>query len=161
MSHQRVKDLLWKISKPYPRLQGLLMREVGSLTQGQIWGNAVIDSGCNLDCFEEVCYELIDMKRPLPEPLDGLIFDLIQDAKDLHYKEQQKLEAYEKYHRPKAGDVMKWVKNDKTGNLAVTLGTMAKAGVISAEENLKRLDQLFEYERGEIDRPEWLDGLQG
>jgi hypothetical protein len=159
MSHKRVKDLLWKISKPYPRLQGLLMREVGSLTQGQIWCNAVIDSGCNLDSFEDVCYQFIDMKRSLPEPVDRLIFDLIQDAKDLNFEKEKKLEQHMKYHRPKAGEVMGWVRNDKTGTIAVTLGTMVKQGSITEEESSKRVDQLFQLERGEIERPEWLDAM--
>ena len=160
MDKKLIKERLWAIAKPYPRLQGLLMREVGDGTQGGVWMKAILDSDLDTACFEDACYEYESLKRKLPDPLDDLIQDLIQDSKDRRAILHSKLEQHEKYHRPKAGHVFGYVKNIRAGSIAIAIGDAVKRKQISREDNQKMIDELFDYENGKIEKPEWFDSYE-
>jgi hypothetical protein len=159
MDNKLIKDRLWSIAKPYPRLQGLLMRKVGEGTQGGIWCKLIRDANLDIPCFEDACYEYESLRKPLPDPLDNLIHDLIADSRDLKAEQHRKWEQHSKYHAPKAGEVYDYVFKDGIGSIAVTLGQMVRRKELTAEQNKKMLDQMFDWEKGKIDKPEWLEKM--
>lgn len=160
MDKNSIKDRLWSIAKPYPRLQGLLMREVGNGTQGGIWMKAIIEADLDAACFEDACYEYESMKKKLPDPLDNLIHDLIADSKDRKAEQHRKFEQLQKYHQPKAGEVFGFVKGTKTGRIAVAIGAATKTKKITRDQNKRMIDELFEFEKGNIAKPEWFDAYE-
>ena len=133
------------------------MREVGNQTQGDVWATLIDDAKLDAQHFDDACYEYETARKQLPEPLDNLIHDLISTAKDARHGELEKLEQYEKYHRPKPGDVYKAVTSTVAGKAGVELGVWLKEKKITSEQNIERLEQAFAYERGDVPKPDWLD----
>jgi hypothetical protein len=121
---------------------------------------AILDADLDTGCFEDACYEYESMKKKLPDPLDDLIQDLIQDSKDRKANLHSKLEQHEKYHRPKAGHVFGYVNSIKSGQIAIVIADAAKKKQITREENFKMIDELFDYEKGKIEKPEWFDAYE-
>jgi hypothetical protein len=160
MKTQSIKDTLWSLAKPYPRLQGLLMREVGTGTQGGIWSKMIEEANLDFGIFQDVCYEYQTARRKLPNPLDDLIADIIMESRDRKYFESEKLEQHMKHHNPKAGELMGKVTTMGTaGAICITLAKMTKAGTITKEQSIQMLDQAFAFDKGEAERPEWLDDV--
>ena len=133
------------------------MREVGNQTQGDVWATLIDDAKLEPQHFDDACYEYETARKQLPEPLDNLIHDLISTAKDARHSELQKLEQYEKYHRPKPGDVHKAVTSTVAGKAGVELGIWVREKKITGEQSRARTDEALAYERGDVPKPDWLD----
>lgn len=134
------------------------MREVNGGTQGSIWVKMIQDANLEAGHFSDVCYEYAAASKKLPDPLDDIIADIIKESRDRKHKELEKLEQFQKYHQPKAGELMAKVTSmGIAGKIAIPLAKAVTSGSITKEENLKRLDEVFAYERGEIAKPDWLN----
>jgi hypothetical protein len=134
------------------------MREVNGGAQGSIWVKMIQDANLDAGHFSDVCYEYATASKKLPDPLDDIIADIIKECRERKHKELAKFEQHQKYHQPKAGELMAKVTSmGLAGKICVPLAKSVKAGVITSEENLKRLDEVFAYEKGEIEKPEWLN----
>jgi len=160
MKIQTIKDALWGIAKPYPRLQGLLMRQVGNGTQGGIWAKLIEAADLDAHYFSDVCYEYETAKKKLPDPLDDLIVDIIKEVKDRKYLDDQRFEQMEKYHRPKAGQVMSSVTSmGAAGAICLVLGKMVKEKEITQQQSHDMLEEALAFDRKEAERPDWLDDM--
>ena len=136
------------------------MREVNGGSQGGIWVKMIKDADVDAGHFNDVCYEYASAARKLPEPLDDIIADIIRECKDRRYEELRKGEQLEKYHRPQAGELMQKVSGmGLAGKVAVPLAKLCKEKVITREENDRRMDEIFAYEKGQVERPQWLDDI--
>ncbi len=155
MEIKTVKNELWEIAKAYPTLRGLLQKE---LTQGKTVGEhwATLLQPLDAVHFENVCFEFATMERPLPEPIDQLVFVIKQEVTDRAWKDRCRLEQYEKYHNQTRG-AFQSVRNDKAGKIAVALGVACKEGRISKGENDKRVDELCEWEFRNGPKPDWVE----
>jgi hypothetical protein len=160
MNKRSIKDTLWSLAKPYPRLQGLLMREVGNGTQGGIWTSMIEEANLDFGIFQDICYEYQTARRKLPNPLDDLIADIIIESRNRKYEEDRKLMQHMSYHNPKGGELMSKVSTmGSAGAICLTLGKMTKAGTITSDQSKEMLEQAFAFDKGECDRPEWLDDV--
>lgn len=100
LSIKQIKRELWDIAQSYPTLAGILQKKIGrdGKTVGSVWVRLMKD----LDSvhLENVMTEFAQMERPLPTPIDQLAYEIIDDVKDRMCRAQEKLEQYEKYHKP-------------------------------------------------------------
>jgi len=165
-----IRAELWEIAKSYPTLQGVLQKELQSQskyssgersTVGRHWVTLLKD--LEPSHFQDVCYEYATLAKPLPNPIDQLVFEIRQECLDRKAAEQAKLEQYEKYHRN--NKVMQWVRSDSTGAIAVELGEMVRRGHLTKEENDKRMDELLAWDKQhageEQTQPSWLAAMAG
>jgi hypothetical protein len=114
MDMKTIKDELWQIAKAYPTVNGLMCKTLpNGSTVGNQWAKVMHSSNLDAVHFENVCYEYANMERPLPQPADQLAFDIISEVKDRKWRDDQRLEQFEKYHKRKKmpwrdGDTDRW-----------------------------------------------------
>ena len=102
MDMQTIKDELWQIAKAYPTVKGLMCKKLpNGSTVGAQWAKVMHSSNLDAEHFENVCYEYANMERPIPQPADQLAFDIIAEVKDRKWKDDAKLQQFEKYHKRK------------------------------------------------------------
>lgn len=158
MKTKFIRDELQMIADRYPTLQGILKKTLGDGHKqvGKVWIETIQARNLDADHFSNVCYAYAMAEKRLPEPIDQLVFEIIQEVRDLMDKDQRKLEQYEKYHR--STSVMQWVKDDRTGSIAVWLGEQVKRGHITKEENDRRMDELLAWDKQPevLDKPAWI-----
>lgn len=154
MDMKTIKDELWLIAKAYPTLAGLMMKK---LPNGQAVGSqwAKIMHSSNLDAvhFENVCYEYANMERPLPSPVDQLAFDIIAEVKDRKWRDDQRAEQFEKYHKRKK---MPW-RDGEGDKWCFAMRLAIDPAYDMTKEQARELGQ-WATKNGP--KPEWLDELE-
>lgn len=156
MKVAEIKSLLWDIAKRYPRVQGLLKKQVQDETQGQIWALDLYHMELDSGYLQDVCDEYASMKRDLPHPVDNLVKEIADEVKRRQYQDQRRLDLHMQANRPKAGELMSKVKDDRVGRIAIELGVLCRMKQISKDKNDQYMDELIEYDKGKRVLPEFL-----
>jgi len=161
---QTARTELFRISKFYPTLSGLLMKTVKDGSQqkfGSVWAKTLTDAKLAKDHFCNVCDEYASGEIDMPEPSDRLCREIIKEVRHRMWEEQRKLEQFEKYHQAKFPKVMQSVRDDGLyGWWSIELGRAVRTGAITADVCKNRLAEMKRYDSGEIDLPEWCNGSQ-
>lgn len=93
MDARHIKAELYEIGKTYPRLLGLMQKQLTpGFTVGQHW--AELMRKLDQIHFDDVCHELATLKRPLPDPIDQLPYEITAEVNDRYHREQKHLEAH-------------------------------------------------------------------
>ena len=156
MDMSKVLNELGEIAELSPKLRGWLNSKTKSGTRvGLRWAALMQD----LDeiHFENVCFEYSHAEKHLPDSPEDLMLAIIEETKDRAHKEREKLEQYEKYHRPRAGEVWTEATKGKVGHIAVELGGRVKAGTLSKNDNDCMLAELLEWAFRAGPQPEWME----
>ena len=156
MKVNEIKNLLWDVAKRYPRLQGLLKKQVGDETQGSIWATDLYHMELDSGYLQDVCEDYASLRKELPNPIDNWVKDIADEVKRKQYQDQRRLELHMQASRPKAGELMGIVKDMRVGRVAIELGVLVRMKRITAEENQSRMDEVMSYDKGEAILPEWL-----
>ena len=156
MKVAEIKALLWDIAKRYPRVQGLLKKQVQDETQGQIWALDLYHMELDSGYLQDVCEEYATLKKDLPHPIDNLVKEIADEVKRRQYQDQRRLDLHMQASRPKAGELMSKVKDDRIGKIAIELGVLCKGKHITKKENDLYMNQLIEFDKGERVLPEFL-----
>lgn len=130
-------------------------------------GNETLDAWCEMlaACDKgdlgAVVDEIVEGTR---EPIgkfqkpDQFPFNLRTEANERRAKRQRKADQEQKYHQPVRSKAMDWVKNQKTGRIAVWLGEQVRSGNLSKSENDQRMVELLEWDKGG-DKPAWMNNI--
>lgn len=155
---QETKNQLWRIGRVMPTYLGLMQRKAtGSKTVGEVWATMLLDF--DIARIEEVVDDICEGHiRPydIDETADRLPFTILHQLRDRRDRDRRQWEQHVKYHT-KPGDVMAAVKNDRAGRIAVALGKMVKAGLLSLEENEQRMNELMAWDAGRSVTPSWIE----
>lgn len=127
-------------------------------------GNATLDSWCQMlsGCDEsdveavvdDIVSGVLEAVTRYQKP-DQLPFNLRAEAADRRSKRTKRVEQEEKYHKPVRSRANDWVRNQRTGRIAVDLGERVRRGELSREENARRMDELLEWDKGR-GTPSWI-----
>lgn len=172
MNIKTIKAELWEIATRFPTLAGLLQKEMPGIdraaktkTVGQVWAETIAARNLNSEHFENVCYEYAMAERRMPERLDMLLIELIEEVRNRMRADERRYQAHEiqVMGRRTKGGVMDWVRKDKTGSICVWLGEQVKAGHITREENDRRMDELLAWDKQKAvtEPPKWMAGHDG
>ncbi|NNE62372.1 MAG: hypothetical protein HKN35_15880 [Woeseia sp.] len=147
MDIKTIKAELWEIAKVYPTLMGLLQKTLDNgkgETIGNVWARTVQNSHLDSDHFSNVCYEYQCLERPMPNPLDTLVFEIVEEAKERADRDRRKLEQHSKYHgrkRSKASPLYY-----RAAHWVIDHGPLEP----------DRLDELCNWVNKDAQRPAWL-----
>lgn len=159
---QTARTELYRISKFYPTLAGLLQKSVkdGSHQKfGSVWAKTLAGAKLAKDHFCNVCDEYASGEIDMPEPSDRLCREIIKEVRHRSWEEQRKLEQFEKYHQADFPEVMQSVRDDGLyGWWSIELGRAVGNGSMTAEVCSDRLAEMKRYDAGEIDLPAWCNG---
>ena len=153
MHASEVKNGLNRIAKNYPTLMGLLMKKMPSgETLGAQWAEVL--RNLNEYYFNEVCDEYADLKTPLPEPIDQLVFHIKHEVDDRYQRDYDRFLQHEKYHsrkKTKGGcEFMRPIRE------SWNLGIQVRDGKMTQAECKRKTDELADWSAGG-EKPQWLD----
>ncbi len=100
MDEKQIRDELWEIAKAYPTLAGLLSKSLGDsgTKVGSHWVKLIQAADLNAVHYQNLCDEYASLEKPLPEPSDQLVFEIVRECKDRRAKDIERYEQQVKYH---------------------------------------------------------------
>jgi len=108
---------------------------------------------------DEICDGLREPVSKFQKP-DQLPFNLRAEACDRRAKRTKATEQDEKYHQPIRSKANQWLRQQRTGRIAIQLGVLVREGKLTREENDRRMDELLEWDKGRLTAPAWLEAMQ-
>ncbi len=135
---------------------GLLKKELkNGRTLGEHWAETLKD----LDSYylEEVCGEYADLKRPLPDPTDQLVFEIREEVTQRTRRDMDRYIQHQKYHEKPSGVLSSDEDSFRPIRESWWLGVQVKKGRITREQCAARTQELADWSAGLSGPPEWLE----
>ena len=141
-----------------PDTKAWLAKQADPNATFKLWRKTL--KGCDFDDVFKVMNDMIDGDRDRPEAYerDRTAIWVRTQANDLRYERNRKIEQEEKYHTGARG-AMKYVQQTETGGIACRLGRMVQEKKITVEENNRRFEEAKQWDKGQIEAPEWLRNM--
>lgn len=176
MNADDAKDQIKRIATVYPSLREFLARTASDAGDSA----KTVDHWCAMlsECDAADVTDIVDdivagRREPYSrfQKPDQLPWNIRAEAMARRLEREEKKQQDERYHQPvqrakanpnrrKATPMVKslngLLQNWYAGNIAAWLGDQVRQGKITQEENDRRLDELFAWDRGDRDRLDWL-----
>jgi len=156
MSSQEIKEQLRRIFVVMPSVKKWIEQTDEPNKTLDAW-IAMIES-CDISDVTHIVDEVVGGRlEPIGqwEKPDVLPRFLRREAAARRSRREDKQNQQQKYHSSSRG-AMAYVRNTKTGNIAIYVGTLVKEKRLEEDQSSEMLDELMDWDKGKAPTPLWL-----
>lgn len=156
MQSEEVEEQLRRVFVAYPSYREWLAATGTPSETLTAWCNMI--TPCDHRDVARVVDDIVSGTRPpierfdKPDAMPRRIRELAGNLRSARNLKQDQ----EQHHSGKRINLMEWVKQDRTGCIAVWLGEQVRAKALSREENDSRMEELLAWDKGGP-KPGWME----